>query len=188
MTAEIWSWVGLYLLVGGAVLVTTRVATFFFSRETLEVGWGALALYLVKNAVSLMAMMVIWPVAMTIIGVELLSSSGSAWRARPVDKFRCRPEHLVKRVTILEAESLAQVDDPLHRVPNCPFGHLNKGWVTFALQVLPNDKLWSFQIHGDAKTLTRPGAPKWAFPQGGMTGYAVVRRRKIAAEFIYEWD
>ena len=86
MTAEIWSWFGLYLLAGGAVLLTTRVATFFFTGETLEGGWGAFASHLVKNAVSLMAMVVIWPVAMMVLAIHLLPLSESAWRARLVDK------------------------------------------------------------------------------------------------------
>ena len=127
MITEIWSWVGLYRLVGGAVWVTTRVVTFFLYKKTLAVGWGALASHLVENAVSLMAIMVIWPVARAIVAIDLLPSSGSSWKARPMDKFRCKPAHLVKRVTISEAELFALVDDPLHRVPNCPFGHLNTG-------------------------------------------------------------
>ena len=107
MTAEIWSWVGLYLLVGGAVWVTTRVVTFFLYKKTLAVGWGALASHLVENAVSLMAIMVIWPVAVVVLAIHWLPSSESSWRARPMDKFRCKPKHLVKRVTISEAELFA---------------------------------------------------------------------------------
>lgn len=186
MGTEVWSWLGFYMLAGAFALATMRVAIFLRREKTRKMEWGPFALHMVKNSVGLVASVVLWPVSLPILGLELLAPVGRFLAAQSMEELCCKRKHLRHRVTILEADLCGVVDDPLHRVPNCPFGHLNKEWVAFVSQILPNDVLWSFRIPGEASAHAHPGAPKWALPRGAMSGYAVVRRRKVVAEFIYE--
>jgi hypothetical protein len=113
--------------------------------------------------------------AITLFGpfiiVYFLFSKEESFQQHPEEWHVCSRSHLKKRTTVEAAELAAQVSDPLHRVPNVPFGHLNSGWQAFLKEGATDYKLWSFKL-----------------PRGKGAGYAWVKGRKIMAEFIYEWD
>ena len=52
---------------------------------------------------------------------------------------------LLERFSRAEVEVNERVDDPLHAVPDQPFGHLHKVWQTFIDGLEPDSELWSFR-------------------------------------------
>ena len=94
-------------------------------------------------------------------------------RVKAEDIFICQPADLVAVIEPEQAEAVSYVTDPLGRVPGLPFGHLHWGWSQLLSQLEPQDTLWQF---------TSPKRGR----QAACTGYAVVRQRKVIAEFIYE--
>lgn len=97
--------------------------------------------------------------------------------------FICKPEYLVSETSPIEAEVFNQIHDPLGKVPNLPFGHLNGAWVQFLSSMLDErDVMWSFFIpKGSAITTYR-------IMTSDVRGYAHVREGKIMGEFITESD
>ena len=57
-------------------------------------------------------------------------------------KFKFSRHHLVRKVSVQEAEDLERVVDPLGAVPDLPFGFLNAAWQNFLDQLTPIDSLW----------------------------------------------
>ena len=104
------------------------------------------------------------------------------------ERFHCCREHLLESVTVESAERAATVMDPIHRVPDAPFGHLNAAWNAFLLRKRWGYRLRSFHIPGTPPDGLHEGTPHWTVPRGGMLGYAWVGFWTIKAEFIYEWD
>lgn len=98
--------------------------------------------------------------------------------------FNCAPEHLITKVSPLDAELTSYVVDPLNKVPPLPFGHLNTAWGNFLSELLdPTEELWSFYIpKGSACGLHRFSC------SGEIRGFARVRNGKILGEFIAESD
>jgi hypothetical protein len=47
--------------------------------------------------------------------------------------YLCKPEYLVRKVSLIEAEQENSISDPLGLTPNLPFGHLNAAWGKFLL-------------------------------------------------------
>jgi len=89
------------------------------------------------------------------------------------EKFICHPGDLIEPIEPEQAERPFYVKDPLGRVPNNPFGHMQQGWVQLLSQLEPSDTLWRFK------------SPQRGW-QDACSGYAVVRQRQVIAEFIYE--
>lgn len=99
------------------------------------------------------------------------------------DDFACNMGNLVSEITPIEAEVFNQVHDPLSKVPNLPFGHLNTAWGRLLAEMTePADQLWSFFISKD----TRIGL--YRSVSGDVRGYAIVRKGKIVGELVVESD
>lgn len=97
----------------------------------------------------------------------------SALNASKEGAFICQPADLVAPIDPEQAEVNSYVHDPLGRVPNQPFGHLHLGWSQLLSYLEPQDTLWRF------KAPTRCN-------KVACTGFAVLRKNKVIAEFIYE--
>jgi hypothetical protein len=73
--------------------------------------------------------------------------------------------------------------DPLGKVPNLPFGHLNKAWGRLLAEMTePADQLWSFFIPKDSDF------GPYRSVSGDVRGYAIVRKGKIVGELVVESD
>jgi len=97
-------------------------------------------------------------------------------------RFYCMPQHLIQKLTPMEAEASSYVIDPLGKVPNLPFGHLNTAWAILLSDLFdPKDELWSFHIPKGCIT------GKYGNTYSGDTsGFAKIRNGEILAEFITE--
>ena len=99
-------------------------------------------------------------------------------------EFICKPEYLVRKRTLIEAEQANIIEDPLGLVPNLPFGHLSQAWTKFLSEFGLEDEneLWYFEIPvgsdiSDYDTVTGP-----------ISGYAKVIGGKVVGEFVIEGD
>ena len=135
----------------------------------------------------------IWPIGVLVLIVcsifpQLLESKPMPYN--PEDDFICKKEHLLKEVTLEEAESHSMVEDPLGRAPKEPFGHLAAGWREFLSQSEPGYKLWAFKVPGSFNTFdgSTDNGRQWSVAMGERVGFAWVHKRKIKAEFLTEWD
>ena len=86
----------------------------------------------------------------------------------------------------VRVETVSYVTDPLGRVPNVPFGHLHQGWINLLAQLEPTDQLWSFKTKG--WVADQPNSPKYLKPRNVTSGFAIVREKKVVAEFICGLD
>lgn len=97
--------------------------------------------------------------------------------------FICNMGNLVSETTPIEAEVFNQVHDPLRKVPNLPFGHLNTAWGRLLAEMTePADQLWSFFIPKDSDI------GLYRSVSGDVRGYAIVRKGKIVGELVVESD
>ena len=123
--------------------------------------------------IAILAITICWPLVIYVLIKE------SSEKARYL--FIARKKFLLNKHSIEEIEAANIYTDPLGYVPSCPFGHLNKGWVQFLEKRKLTDKIFSFK--------TPKGTPygKYGQPlEQDAKGYALLRRGKIIAEFIYE--
>jgi len=85
------------------------------------------------------------------------------------------PQFAVERADLLEPLSLPDIEqrerisDPLHAVPDLPFGHLNAAWKAFLGKAGSGADLWSFTAIRKAD---------WG-PVETLSGYAAVRGESI---------
>jgi hypothetical protein len=97
--------------------------------------------------------------------------------------FICNMVNLVSQVTPIEAEVFNRIHDPLGKVLNLPFGHLNKAWGRLLAEMTePADQLWTFFI------LQGSDIGIYRSVSGDVRGYAIVRKGKIVGELVVESD
>jgi hypothetical protein len=142
------------------------------------------------KVLMLPAMILFWPASVCIVIYLLYEDRRTEfWVPDPEDAFTCHRQHLLAKVTPEAAELLARIVDPLGRVPNLPFGHLNGGWKSLVAGMQEGDELWSFDVPGYAPGHDDPPSiHRWAVPQGAKRGYALVAGGKVKADFVCEWD
>jgi hypothetical protein len=97
------------------------------------------------------------------------------------DRFKCKPEYLMKQSSIEEIEEENIVYDPLGLSPKIAFGHLNPAWVKFKDQIQENEELWTFHIPAEEDIQKRSIYSMWS-----MSGVARINNQKVLEEFIYE--
>ena len=149
-------------------------------QEKLDIVFQAIAYLIWPFSILLLIVAAIFP--------QLLESKPMPYN--PEDDLICKKEHLLKEVTVEQAESNSMVVDPLGRAPKEPFGHLAAGWREFLSQSEPGYKLWAFKVPGSFNTFdgsTKNGR-QWSVAMGERVGFAWVHKRKIKAEFLTEWD
>lgn len=88
-------------------------------------------------------------------------------------KFHVELKDLIQKFDREEIESKEIVHDPLNAVPQLPFGHLHKTWLTFCEQLETEDALWSFSA--DWKS-------RWGSKEQ-IEGYVAVRKGAIGRYF-----
>lgn len=200
MNAELKFWGGAYLATGLVFLILARllVKLFYKDKRSNFVKEMMTAIdndrspaekrrkFFKSVAVSGLAIAV-WPLTFSILINELRDSSISEFEDGGEPKFRCETKDLLEKVNPLEVEAGAKVLDPLGRVPDLPFGHLNKGWLRLRRKVRPGDVMWSFRTSGYMPHADGPG-PRYEGPHSVLAGYAIVRNGKIVAEFLTEWN
>lgn len=89
-------------------------------------------------------------------------------------EFRVRPCDLLAATTVEAIECAERPLDPLHGVPDLPFGFLNPRWREFVATIKPGWTVWAFSTGFDEG---------W----GGrvtVSGYAAVSGRKVRTYFI----
>jgi hypothetical protein len=192
-----FTWFGIYLAIGAVTLVSVRSIVLWVQQPKPVSAWVREVYQLMKKPqversfwathremlIFLPWIWLCWPLSVA-IGVKL-ALFPSEWKPDPQAAFTCKRKHLVREVTPGAAEKDATVFDPLGRVPDLPFGHLHAGWCALLANRQKRDKLWYFEVPGDA---ARDDGTQWPVPQGAKQGYALVRKGKVQAEFVFEWD
>lgn len=98
---------------------------------------------IVIPALTVIAIIVIWPVALYRLIQGLFNKQDIADFTEP-PSFAIEREHLQEQLTVDEIEKREFVIDPLKAVPELPFGHLNAAWHKFLKNRTENTELWSF--------------------------------------------
>ena len=181
---QILYWFGIYLAIGLPVIVLLRllgairtklqpagemyraIMADLKGKESRRVRWTRFAGEILMYPLIL----IIWPVVLVIFILDMYFSSKDHWKPDPEAAFNCRRQHLVRVVAPEAAEADAIVVDPLGRVPDLPFAHLNPGWHALLADRQIGDTLWYFEV---------PGAKR---------GYALVQSGKVRKEFVFELD
>ena len=88
-------------------------------------------------------------------------------------EFKVSTSDLVEKLSKAEIEAVEHIDDPLHAVPNLPFGHLNSVWKAFVDGLEPDCELWSFR-----------GRWKTQYSDDQMQGYVALLGGKIGPCFL----
>lgn len=132
---------------------------------------------------------VVWPVTFSILVSELRGRESVRTSEVEGVSFNCTNKDLLEIVNPMEVEAMAKVFDPLGRVPDLPFGHLNHGWRVLRMKLRPGDVMWSFKTAGYTPSPERSEhTPRYSGPTNVMSGYVIVRSKKIVAEFLTQWD
>ena len=194
-------WFGIYLITGVVALLAVRLWVRMTDKPDPRTQWVRDVVRMVRELPGKTAelkknrdvlifapwILLFWPLAFVIGVKERISPT--VWKPNPEDAFACHRQHLVRLVSPDAAQADAKVADPLGRVPDLPFGHLNAGWCAFLAGRQPKDKLWYFEIPGYTPGPDdTPQRHEWSVPRGAKRGYAWVRSRKVRAEFVFEWD
>ena len=96
--------------------------------------------------------------------------------------YLCKPEYLVRKVSLIEAEQENRITDPLGLTPNLPFGHLNAAWGKFLAEfgLEAENELWFFEVPKGSST------GEYDMFDGPISGYAKVVNGKVMGEFVIE--
>lgn len=96
----------------------------------------------------------------------------------------CKPQYLVRKLSLIEAEQENLINDPLGLTPRLPFGHLNGAWTKFLSEFGLEDEneLWYFEIPTDSPI------GDYLKSTGPTSGYAKVVKGKVLSEFVIESD
>jgi len=200
MSKDIGMWVAAYLGLGIAFILASRLMFKHFQKNKQS--------DFVRNAIAALEeekspqekrrrffkematnslILMVWPVGIAVLVSELRSKPRPNAKEETEPTFTCKKKDLVEIVNPLEIEAQSRIDDPLGRVPDLPFGHLNQGWKSMRAELRPGDVMWSFNTgvsqneNLDAKTSNQRRKDH------GVEGYAIVRNRKIVAEFFTHW-
>ena len=135
----------------------------------------------------------IWPLAALIIIKKIVSPSQLdqndrciAQAADPQYAFVYKRRTTCRKVSRAEALAMGQLEpDPLGRMPNVAFGHLNPAWEAMVGAMAPGDTLRYFTI---SPRRQRQDGPQWPHHRGALRGLAVLRKRLVQAELVFESD
>jgi hypothetical protein len=193
-------WFMLYVGIGAISFPVLRLLVYVFHRKESPSVWAqevmkafekekTLADRIKKSIVwvgSVLMFCLAWPIAVLVGLYALFFDKQTPSYRSDEPRFTCQNDSLIKQVEPLEVEAANYVKDPLGRVPNKPFGHLHQGWINLLALLEPTDQLWSFQTTGGA--IDPDDLPKYSKPRSVRSGFAIVRDKKVVAEFICGWD
>jgi len=189
-----WEWCRVYLATGLVMLYLMRTVAIWLDRtRTGKPWWEELrSTFISENGINwkdalitLLAfslLSVVWPVLVLWMLINTFSGKAS-WRSKlPEAAFTCKPPHLRKTITQVDAEKLGAIIDPLGRAPTLPFGHLNAGWLAFLGKEAESFALWYFEVPCKPMSTGESTQPVFS----SHRGLAWVKSRKVKAEFIFE--
>ena len=193
-----WFW--LYLGIGVITFPLLRLLVYVFHRKESPSVWTQEVMKALEKEKTLgdrvkktivwfgmvMLFCLIWPIALLIAAHATFVDKPAPHYSSDEPRFTCQKDSLIKQVNPLEVEASSYVSDPLGRVPNLPFGHLHQGWINLLAKLEPTDQLWSFKTKG--WVADPPNSPKYLKPRNVNLGFAIVREKKVVAEFICGWD
>ena len=128
---------------------------------------------LVAPALTVVSILILWPIAICLKVKLLLSKKGSDKSLKETE-FSVDRQHLLDRLAVSEIEELEVVTDRLGAVPELPFGHLNAAWTDFLENHMEGNELWSFSARWE---------PKWG-RQEIRSGYVIVHDGVPGAYFL----
>ncbi len=131
---------------------------------------------------------VVWPIAFAALVNELRGKPASIYIKADEPKFTSQEKDLIQIVNPHEVEASAKIIDPKKRVPELPFGHLNRGWKALRGMMRPGDVMWSFKTSGYSPTKGEDHkGHQYEAPRNIVHGFAIVRSRMIVGEFLTQW-
>ena len=157
----------------GAALASKMSETIRPKRKSLG---DALMEYIVAPFLAAVFVFVAWPALIYMKAKELLFPAKAESLIEP-KKFAVAEADLVLKLTVEEIERLERVSDPMHAVPDLPFGHLNGAWTKFIADCGPEATVWSFSA-------------RWTSERGRKEireGYAIVKEEAIGPHFLTTW-
>lgn len=202
MNPEPWHWLAGYLSTGITLILLGRLIVKVFHKDERS-EWVKATVKAIKgdkspkekrrqffkDVIAGALIVLVWPIAFAVLIKELALSN--ATRELPEVKpphFKSSKEALVESVNPLEVESESIVLDPLGRVPQLPFGHLNEGWRQLRAHLRPGDVLWRFATPGStSESAQKSNRLINGGPVSEVKGYAIVRNGLIVHEFLIEW-
>jgi hypothetical protein len=107
--------------------------------------WYRFRAWVLAPVLVVLAMVLLWPVAWWMKFADLLGN----WRAARIREdavFKVKRPDLLERLPVEEIESREIMRDPLHAVPDLPFGHLNSVWTRLKAMTQTQDEFWSFDV------------------------------------------
>lgn len=108
--------------------------------------WLIFASTVLAPVIAVLFIVVLWPllVAMFIQDRRLIQERRN-FENHP--NFGVQHKDLISKLELAEIERNERVVDPMHAVPDVPFGHLNSAWKAFEQTITEGDELWSFRSH-----------------------------------------
>lgn len=193
-------WFLLYVGIGAISFPVLRLLVYVFHRKESPSVWAQEVMATLEKKKSLgdrikksivwvgavLLFCLAWPVAVMVGLYALFFDKQTPSYHSDEPSFICQKDSLIKRVEPIEVEAASYVTDPLGRVPDTPFGHLHQGWINLLAQLEPTDQLWSFQTKGGA--IDPDDSPKYSKSRNVKSGFAILRDKKVVAEFICGWD
>lgn len=194
-----------YLVIGACLLSGIRIYNDFFRIKKDQSDWanefsGSLK-DIAQTIFAIISALLFWPFVILIVFMDIYYPYGTSWgakledmlipnwRSEPEIRFNCEKSCLIEKVKPEEVEITSRVQDPKGRVPPIPFGHLNTAWLNLLGNLENGDVLWSFKTPGwTTKVEGTEANPQWSAPRNVISGYAVVRKGEIKAEFLAEWS
>ena len=202
MTNDLLLWLAIYYFIGIVLVFIGRQLVKVFHKDNRSdfVKSGLAALEEDKSSqqkrhdffrrvATGSLILVVWPVAFAVLINELKKKSQTVSIEDDAPKLTCEKGDLIEVVNPHEVEAAAILVDPNKRVPELPFGHLNRGWKNLRKQMKPGDVMWSFKTSGYLpKNSGEHTGPQYESPRNIIQGFALVRDRKIVGEFLTQWD
>lgn len=194
-----------YLVIGACLLSGIRIYNDFFRvKKDLPDRTNEFSISFKDIAQTIFAIicaLLFWPLVIYFVIMETYYPYGTIWGAKlegmlipnwhlkPEVIFNCKKSCLIEKVKPEEVEIMSMVQDPKGLVPAIPFGHLNAGWLNLLGSLEKGDILWSFKTPGwTTKVEGTEANPQWSVPRNVISGFALVRKGEIKAEFLAEWS
>lgn len=107
--------------------------------------WDYFLEWVIVPLIAIPIVILAWP------GFLLWLAKDKWWQGKTAaavvdEEFAVTLDHLQQRKSLEENESSERISDPLHAVPDLPFGHMNAAWVQFKDDLQPGDEVWSFSV------------------------------------------
>ena len=128
---------------------------------------------------TVLSMVLLWPLAWK-LSVGYWLQARRQERDRLTRIFKVQPPHRTERLSLEQIEARERVDDPLHAVPNLPFGHLHPQWAQLKAALQPGDELWAFATPWPGslgRTLELAGYVRWR--RRKSLGHILTVRREV---------